>query len=113
MPPVGLPDHAFAAQLAQIVRQPRRRALRGLRAESVREPRPELRLGERPKGEPGTSESCQEPHRPRRAEPETGDALPSMLGGSDQPLEGRAVQGGSHSLRLLEARHRVIRDEAQ
>jgi hypothetical protein len=36
-----------------------------------------------------------------------------MLGGSDQPLEGRAVQGGSHSLHLLEARHRVIRDEAQ
>ena len=86
MPPVDLPDHTFAAHLAQIVRQPCRCALRGLHAKPVHEHRPEFDPGKRLEGEPGTPESFQEPHRPRRAEPETGDALPSMLGGSDQPL---------------------------
>jgi hypothetical protein len=73
---VGLADQALAAELAQVVGQPGRGAVGRSGAEAVDQDGPQVSLGERREGELGTPKGGQEPHRPRRAEPETADALP-------------------------------------
>ena len=105
----NLPDQAFPSQLPQFIPDAGRCRVLRRSPHLLDEDRAELRVGEGLETEPGAPECRQDPHRPRRADPESGDALPSVGGGSDKPLQGGAAQGGGqrHRLRFLEARDRA------
>ena len=110
-----LADQPLPPQLPQVHSRRVGTWLLGLSPDLLDQDRAELGIGERFETEPGAPEGRQDPHRPRRANPKPGDALPSVCGGSNEPLQCGAVQGcgQSHSLRFLEARDGMVRDAAQ
>jgi hypothetical protein len=57
----------------------------GLGAEALDQQRSQGGVGEGLEGEPGTPERGQQPHDLGRAEPKSGEVLPSLDGGGDQP----------------------------
>lgn len=91
--PGHLPHQPFAAELRQFVPDPGRGDLGRISAEALDQHGAELSVAEGLEREPSTAQGLQDSHRPRRAEPDAGDALPSIRGGSHDPLEGRAVEG--------------------
>jgi len=113
--PLRLPDQAFAPEFSQGIADRGRRDLPRGGSQPVPQDGPQILVGERAKRKPGAPDGLQESHRPLRAEPETGDALPSFKGGTCDSLKRRAIQGGgrNHRERFQEARDGMVSDASE